>query len=293
MNWVTRYKAYFLGCLLLLAFTTGNVRANASGTGCETSAPTKNEYEKAIQLGFKTLFELERLYQQKGDEVVLIARVGSQAPAKRFAKRLGDFWQYTHAGIAYRNHPLGKWTVVHLLNTCNKASSIFAQGLMRFSLDKPFRYSNAIGRLDRHLQDRLEEVVIDQDLAIKLHSRGDQYSSVSWPYSLKYQNSNEYILTTLVTAMAPANNQPHNRQQAKLYFINGPVGKHFEPEHVKVGFFERLGKAVGLGAGNASLDDHTLKERSTGRLEFVSVGSLFNVLQKMELLEESIEISIN
>lgn len=293
MNCTIKPSLHLLIYSVLLAFSINNAGANASATGCETSEHSVAEYEQAIQLGFKTLLKLEQLYQTNGDEVVLIARIGSQAPVERFVKRLGDFWQYTHAGIAYRNHPLGKWTVVHLLNTCNNASSIFAQGLMRFSLDKPFRYSNAIGRLDRRLQNRLEEVVIDQELAVKLHSRGNQYSSVSWPYSLKYQNSNEYILATLVTAIAPADQQPRNRRQAKDYFINGPAGKQFEPEHVKVGFFERLGKAIGLGAGNASLDDHTRKERSKGRLEFVSVGSLFNVLQKMDLLEDSIEISIN
>lgn len=265
--------------------------ANGSGNHCENSPPTQSEYEKAIQLGFKTQHRLEQLHQQHGDSVVLIARIGSTSPKKRFIKKLGPFWEYTHAGIAYRNHPRGQWTIVHLLNTCNEKSDIFAQGLMRFSLDRPHQYKNAIGRLDPQLQKRLEDVIIKQNLAKQLHGK-NLYSSISSPYNLRYQNSNEYILATLVTALAPAHKQPVNRAQAKRFFLNSHLEQKFEPELTKVNFFERLGKSLGVGPGNASLDDHSRKERVKGQIQMVSVGSLFNFLNRLNKLVATAEISL-
>lgn len=284
-NWLSTISLLFAICLAPPS------HANGSGNHCENAPPTQSEYEQAIQLGFKTQHRLEQLYQDYGDHVVLIARIGSASPKKRFIKKLGPFWNYTHAGIAYRNHPRGQWTVVHLLNTCNEKSDIFAQGLMRFSLDRPHQYKNAIGRLAPQLQQRLEEIIVKQDLAKRLHSK-DLYSSISSPYNLRYQNSNEYILATLVTALAPDHQQPMSRAQAKHYFLHSHLEKQFEPELTKVSFFERLGKSLGVGPGNASLDDHSRKERVKGQIQMVSVGSLFNFLNRLNKLVSTTEITL-
>ena len=107
-------KKILIACLLLVA---GVVQAAGSGTGCETSLPTQEEYSKAIQLGYKTQLKLEELHALNGDTVVLISRAGSNTPDKRFKNRVGEFWRYTHAGLAFRDHPNGQWSIVHLLNT--------------------------------------------------------------------------------------------------------------------------------------------------------------------------------
>ena len=293
-----RCKTLLKHCLaaLTLPFFLLSNQSFAEGSGQQEciagEPPTKQEYEQAIRLGYDTQVILEDLHTKHGDKVVLIARVGSKAPETRFAKRIGDFWHHTHAGIAYRNHSLGQWTVVHLLNTCNKESGIFAEGLMRFSLDKPHKYENAIGRLQPQLQHRLEELIVHKQLGNAFHAGPGTYSSVSSPYNLKYQNSNEYILTTLVAAMMPDNKTYINRQQAMNYLWNSPLRHQFEPEHTKVSFIERIGKSFGLGAGNASLDDHSSKERSKGRLEMVSVGSLFNFLAETDMLTGTMKISL-
>lgn len=268
------------------------VQAAGSGTGCETTPPTPEAYSKAIQLGYQTQLKLEQLHAQNGDTVVLISRAGSNTPDKRFNNRVGEFWRYTHAGLAFRDHPNGQWSVVHLLNTCNESSDIFVQGLMRFSLDKPVMYSNAIGLLHPLLQVRLNEVVLQSQLSKAMHEGDDQYSSISSPYNLIYQNSNEYILTLLGAAIAPAEQQPMNADQSKQFFLTSGMHKAFTPEIVKVGFLERVGKAVGVGPGNARLDDHTKKERRKGPFEMVSAGSLYDMLAKMGLLTDSFEIAL-
>ena len=278
--------------MVWMLVVAGLVQAQGSGQGCDSSEPTVEEYNKAIQLGYKTQSRLEQLYTESGDTVALISRVGSDTPEKRFQQRVGEFWRYTHSALVFRNHPAGQWSVVHLLNTCGENSDIFVQGLMRFSLDKPYVYSNAISRLTPDLQDRLEAIVLQHDLAKKLHASNNQYSSISSPYNQIYQNSNEYILTILATAIAPANQMPQTFDQAKHFFLTSAMRAYFTAEVVKVGFFERFGKSVGFGPGNARLDDHSKAERRKGRFDMVSSGSLHAFVQKSGMQTGSFEISL-
>lgn len=276
--------------LLSLWFSfAGNSLANQT---CPSVNPSQGQYEKAIKLGFLTQIKLEQLHQEHGDRVVLLARIGSATPEQRFIKKLGAYWHYTHAGLAYHHHPNGPWTVVHLLNTCNKQSTIFAQGLMRFSLDNPLIYSNAIGRLTPALQQRLEQVVIHNNLAKALHSGPNSYSSVSHPYNNKYQNSNEYILDTLAAALAPDHVTVNNTALAKQVLLQTEPMNLYEPEQTKVKFWELIGKTFNIGPGNASLDDHSRQEKQQGKLEMVSVGSLFAFLQRNNLLVDSFEVHL-
>ncbi|HCH33414.1 MAG TPA: hypothetical protein DE045_10760 [Oceanospirillaceae bacterium] len=279
----------FLAAVLVLALT---FVAPARGAACSAEPPKQSEYLQAIQLGFETTQYLEKAYQEQGDMVVLIARIGSLASSKRFQRQLSPYWQYTHAGLVFRDHPSGQWSVVHLLNTCGGQSAIFEQGLMRFSLDKPDVYVNAIVHLKPQLQGALAAVVIKQNLAQAMF-QGSQYSSISYPYSLDYQNSNEYILMLLAAAMAPESNQPNNRQQSMGYFLNSKLKAAFQPELVKVGVFESLGSSLGLGPSNATLKDHTRQERRNGKMEFVSVGSLVHWLTQLGQVTHHREIHLN
>lgn len=278
--------------IMLLSLYFGFVSNSFANQACSSTNPSQEQFEKAIKLGFLTQVKLEQLHQEHGDRVVLLARIGSATPEKRFIKKLGPYWHYTHAGLAYRNHPNGPWTVVHLLNTCDKQSAIFAQGLMRFSLDNPLIYSNAIGRLTPALQQQLENVVIHNKLSKALHTGPNSYSSVSHPYNNKYQNSNEYILDTLAAALAPDYVTVNNTAIAKQVLLQTEPMSLFEPEQTKVKFWEIIGKSFNIGPGNASLDDHSRQEKQQGKLEMVSVGSLFAFLQRSNLLVGSFEVHL-
>ncbi|HIG37425.1 MAG TPA: DUF2145 domain-containing protein [Oceanospirillaceae bacterium] len=163
---------------------------------------------------------------------------------------------------------------------------------MRFSLDKPDIYINAIVHLKPQLQRALANVVIKQNLA-KAMFQNSQYSSISYPYSLDYQNSNEYILMLLAAAMAPESSKPNNREQSMRYFLNSKLKATFQPELVKVGVFESFGSSLGLGPSNATLKDHTRQERRNGKMEFVSVGSLVHWLTQLGQVTHHRELNLN
>ena len=155
--------------------------------------------------------------ENSGAQVALLGRAGSDAPQKRFVKKI-NFWNYTHGGLVYRGHPDGEWTAVHLLNTCGEKSEVFSQSLTEFYLDNPFEYRTVAAIPSPRLQAALEELIIRRGLAERYH--GDVYSSISYPFSLARQNSNEYVLDTLSAALAFLENRAaDDRHAAKEYFF--------------------------------------------------------------------------
>lgn len=279
------FRTVFLVAMLTWSLAS---MAAGSGTGCQSEQPSITEYIQAIRLADKTIKRLEQRYKEANHNVVLIARIGSDTPQKRFTRQLSPYWYYTHAGIAIRNQQDGTWQVVHLLNTCNEASSIFAQGLIRFSLDKPFKYRNLIIEIDNKLQKSLTDIVRVDKLATAFHA-DSSYSSIASPFSLDYQNSNEYILAILSAAMAKPDRTIVNREQAKQYFLTH-LRPYFVAEGAKIGFFEALGSSFGLGPGNATLKDHSKNEKRKGEFLFVSVGSVFQMLSTLNRLEGAYEV---
>ena len=71
-------------CVGATFFLTLGVVAPAYSAECTSTPPNQDQYLKAIQLGFETAQYLEKEYLEHGDTVVLIARIGSLTPIKRF-----------------------------------------------------------------------------------------------------------------------------------------------------------------------------------------------------------------
>lgn len=243
-------------------------------------------HHKAAQLGKKTLDYLEA----SGAKVALLARAGSDAPRQRFVEKIG-LWDYTHAGLAYRDHPAGRWTLVHLINVCAEESGVFADSLMQFYLDDPFEYRAAVAIPSPALQDALETVVLRRGGGE--FRDGSIYSSISYPFSLDRQNSNEYALDTMAAALAHMEGRDvSDRRTAKEYFLTSPHRDAFVPEVLKTGMLESLGAYLGLGPDNATLSDHTPAELASRRFEFVSAGALVQFMENLGMLEATAEISL-
>ncbi|MGU9952108.1 MAG: DUF2145 domain-containing protein [Gammaproteobacteria bacterium WSBS_2016_MAG_OTU1] len=261
-------------------------------TGIAQACPQINMgvegHRKAAQLADKV-----RAYLKSNNvRVALLGRAGSDAPEKRFVKKIG-IWNYTHAGLIYRNHPDGEWTVVHLRNICGEESGVFAESLLSFYLDNPHEYRTVVAVPTAALQDNIESLVIEQDIAAAYRDKSI-YSSISYPYSLERQNSNEYILDLLSAALAQMNNKTAtNRRTAKEYFLSSAYRDEFPAEILKVGFIELLGASIGLGPDNATLDDHTPSERAAGNFQFVAVGSLIQFIDNLGLLEATEEFALD
>lgn len=264
-----------------------------SGAGCRSVTFGPEGYYKAAQLGEKVISYLEKKHEKNGDTVVLLGRIGSDSPEKRFQKKVSQYWRHTHAGLAYRNHKDGQWQIVHLLNDCGKESSIYSESMMKFFLDDPHEYKAVIAIPSKEIQQALETMIVDRDMALALFNNSI-YSSVSNPFNTVRQNSNEYILDTLVTAIAFSRGVKNifTREQAKEYLLESDLVNHLEPEQVKVKSLESLGMAFGFGPKNASLEDHPKKSRRQGKIDMVSVGTLITFLNNSGKLQSSSELAL-
>ena len=283
-----------LSYALLFCLSTSVLGADkGSGTGCNDIQMGPQGYQKAAQLSAKVQKYLERKHQSDQTKVVLLGRAGSDSPSKRFQRKVSQYWNYTHAGLAYRNHTDGAWTIVHLLNDCGEKSSIYAQSMMKFFIDDPFEYRVVIGIPSIALQNQLEKIIVERNMATALFNNS-VYSSVSNPFNTQRQNSNEYILDTLVLALAYQNGTTDifTREQAKDYMLKNDLKKHVVAEQVKVKGLESFGMALGFGPKNATLDDHPRKERSKGKINMVSVGTLLEFINNLGHLTSTSELAL-
>jgi len=283
-----------LGIVLLVCVSfIGHAAGNGSGTGCGNTKMGPQGYQKAAQMSEKVLNYLEKKHAESQTKVVILGRAGSNSPSERFQKKVSQYWNYTHAGLAYRNHPAGKWTIVHLLNDCGKTSSIYAQSMMKFFLDDPYAYRTVIGIPSLEIQNQLETIIVERNMA-KAVFNNSVYSSVSNPFNTQRQNSNEYILDTLVLAYAygQGTTDIFTREQAKDYMLKHDLRKHVIAEQVKVNGLESFGMALGFGPKNATLDDHPRSERKNGTVNMVSVGTLLEFLSNIGQLQSSSELAL-
>jgi hypothetical protein len=285
---------YLIALFLSVLFSANSVAADkGSGTGCKPVEMRVEGFQKAAQLSNKLTQYLERKNAKEGTSVVLLGRAGSASPKSRFKAKVSDYWDYTHAALAYRDHPSGQWTVVHLLNDCGKQSSIYAQSLMKFFLDDPYEYRVVVAIPSELMQQQLQKIVVERDMATALFNNSI-YFSVSNPFNTQRQNSNEYILDTLVLAIAYQHGISNifTREQSKEYLLSSELKGFVEPERVKVKGVESLGLALGFGPDNATLDDHPRSERKDGAVNMVSVGTLIRFLQNSGNLQSSTELAL-
>ena len=223
-------------------------------------------------------------------KVVLIGRSGSNSPDERFYKKIG-FWDYTHGALFYKNAQ-GLWKAHHLINTCRQESDIFVHTMYQFFLDDPYEYRTIVAIPALDLQAALSYLVIEQNLA-KNYYDNSPYSLISYPFSLARQNSNEYIIDVLIAALALKDGLVlTTRKDTKEYLLTSPYKQKLSTEAVKVGFFEALAINVDLGPDNVVLDDHSQVEKSSGLYNFVSVGSLIQFLQNIDMLVSVKELAL-
>ncbi|ANQ86708.1 DUF2145 domain-containing protein [Azoarcus olearius] len=210
-----------------------------------------------------TLAQLARTELDKTDaRVVLLARIGQD---------LSDYGlTWSHAGFAVRDHPRGRWSVVHELNLCGTATSaVHVQGLANFYGDDLFAYRSVAYRLPAELETRLLPV-LTTEAALMTH--GAEYRLTAYPFSSKYQNSNGWIIETLAVAMAPEG-AVVSRDTAQSWLRSAG----YRPTTLDIGWLKRLGGRVLKDI--VSFDDHPPAQRWRGQIEVATVDSIFGFLQ--------------
>ena len=239
----------------ILAATTAH-----AGRSCEQRPPTALAVGRAMQLAELTAKRLN----QSGADVVVIARAG---------QNLSEYGlRYSHLGFAYRegDGDAAVWRVVHKLNQCGSASaSLYRQGLGEFFLDDLWQYEAAVVVLAPQAQAHLRALLADNVAVARLDTPA--YSMVAYPWSDRYQQSNQWALETLALAEDPA---AATRERAQAWLrLHG-----YEPTTLHLSTFKRLGAR--MVSANVAFDDHPDEKRFSDRIETVTVDSVFRWLAR-------------
>ena len=165
------------------------------------------------------------------------------------------------------------WRVVHKLNQCGTAeAAVFRQGLAEFFLDTPFRYEAAYVVPAPEVQAALLQVLTDDRRLVQWHTPA--YSVVAYPWSTKYQQSNQWALETLAGALDPAAST-RERAQAWLQLHD------YQPTVLHIDALTRLGGR--MTRANVAFDDHPNSKRFNDHIETVTVESMFAWMQRMQI----------
>ncbi len=224
-----------------------------AGQPCEDFKPTATTVVQALTLAQRVSDALTA----SGAEVALLGRAGQDL--SKYGLR------YSHLGLVVRDHPDGAWTVVHELNECATAeSALFTQGLGTFFLDDMFRYESVIVIPEPRVQQRLRTLLLGPAL-MRMHE--PHYSVVAYPFSTRYQNSNQWALELLAVASAEEG-QIATRAEAQAWLRDAG----FVPTTLRIDAIERLG--VRMFKANVAFDDHPFDRRMAGRIDCVTVESI-------------------
>lgn len=229
-----------------------------AGRTCEPWIPTATSVSKGLELG-KRSFDL---LEASGAEVALIARAGQDLTHYRL--------RYSHVGFVWRDHPDGRWTVVHELNGCGTAtSSLYAQGLGNFFLDDPFRYEAMIMIPDIETQHRLV-AMLGGALPQTMHD--SHYNVVAYPFSTDYQNSNQWVLELLASALSKDFVIGDRAAAQNWLRLSG-----YRPTTLEISSMTRLGAR--LFKANVAFDDHPFDRRMAGQIDVVTVESIVDFMR--------------
>ena len=231
---------------------------SSAGQACEPFTPTPASVAKGLELARQTRDFLDA----SGAEVALIARAGQDLTKYHL--------RYSHMAFVWRDHPDGRWTVIHELNDCGTASSaVFDEGLGNFFLDDPYRYEALVIELDPPTQRRVV-AMLKGSLPAEMHE--DRYNVVAYPFSTRYQNSNQWLLELMATVLA---DDPlvQDRASAQAW-----IRRHgYRPTTLEIPAFTRLG--ADLFRANVAFDDHPFDERVAGHIDAVTVESVVSFLR--------------
>lgn len=242
------------------------------GQACTEFKPTPETVRKALNLAYK----VKQALDESGAEVAVVARVGQDLAKYKL--------RYSHLGYAWRDHPNGRWTLVHLLNQCGTADSgIFAEGLGNFFLDDMHAYEALVLLPGKDSQQSLARVLASER-PVAMHAL--PYNMLAYAYSTRYQNSNQWVLE--VFAAASARDAPvASRQQAQAWLkLAG-----YEPITLQIDALTRLGGR--MFRANVAFDDHPFDRRMAGQIDAVTVESVIRFLERRDAEHKKVVVRVD
>jgi hypothetical protein len=242
-----------------------------AGRSCEEVPVSAGTTEKALKLALAAQAQLE----ESGATVALIGRAGQNL------SKYGVY--YSHFGFVWRDHPKGQWTVVHQLNHCGTAeSAIYDQGLGNFFLDDLWRMEAVLLIPGTATQARLAQL-LSEEAHLAFHS--SRYNMLAYPFSTRYQNSNQWALEVLAKAESkdiPVRTRDQAQQWLKL--------AGYEPKEIRLDTLTRLGAR--MTRANVAFDDHPGELRWSDRIRTVTVDSVFAFMRKRDAEAREVPIKM-
>lgn len=244
-------------CILILALLAGNAFA---GHACVDKPLSPAD----MRAGLALAQDLTDALNHSGAQVAIVARVG------RDLSRYG--LRYSHVGFAWRGHPRHQWTMVEELNQCGTANSaLFDDGFGNFFLDDMFTYETKFVIPSPAVQRRIAAVLAAGGGG-RMHDA--HYNLVAYPFSTRYQNSNQWVLETLAEALADTPVRTRDEAQAWLQQHD------YQPSVVHLSAIERLGGE--MFSANVAFDDHPIDRRMAGDIDVVSAESVLDFVDKVD-----------
>jgi hypothetical protein len=250
-------RAFFLTFALLILAPIAN-----AGTNCTGHTASAREFADASESARRVYAALE----QSDAPVALLARSGTE---------LGKYGlHYSHVAFVVRDHPDGRWTVVHLLNQCGtRHSSLYAQGLVNFFLDNLVNQDARIVWLQPQVAARLAVMLKGPEL-FALHN--PDYNVIARFDSTRTQNSTAWVLDVLAASRLPESTPVTRANAQAMERADG-----FRPDVIHIPYSKRI--LGGLFSANTDFTDHPVATRLSGEYPVVTVRSIFRYLEQYRL----------
>ena len=188
---------------------------------CDGASPlTAPQQDRLLRVAAIVRQELEG----SGQTVALISRSGLDL--RRFGVR------YSHAGVSLQASDNAPWSVRQLYYACDeRRPRLFDQGLagFLFGTDDPAVGYVSIVLMPRDAAAALERTALDKARALRLLAA--TYSANAYPFSLRYQNCNQWVMELLATAWGALDDADGLRAHAQAWLAD----HGYAPPPIEVG----------------------------------------------------------
>ena len=255
----------------------GSSSASGSSAFCDCAHPLTASQQDLL-LRFAAVVR-DELNATEDDGAVLISRSGLDLSRLRI--------RYSHAAIAWRADT-GAWSARQLYYACDESRPrIYDQGLAGFAMgiDDPALGYVSIVRLPNAAGQSLRRASLDRPRA--LHLLAQSYSANAYPFSLRHQNCNQWVVEMLAVAWGDIADADDLRARAQAWLKDA----RYEPEPVDVGSHALMFASIFIPF--LHLDDHPQDDRFALKLK-VSLPSTVEAFAHQRLpASERIEICHN
>lgn len=220
------------GFVAALAFAGGVAHAATFSQFCDRAAPlTASQQDRLLRF----TATVQDALAATGASAVLISRSGLDL--SRFRIR------YSHTAIAWKRggdgendgqggNESGAWSARQLYYACDEGHPrLYDQGLAGFVMgidDAALGYVSIVALTPEAAQ-ALRSAALDTSRA--LHLLAARYSANAYPFSLRYQNCNQWVMELLAVAWGALPDGDGLRQRAQQWLREAP----YKPEPVDVG----------------------------------------------------------